>query len=205
VRSESGQVSAISPSAYATGAWHHAFCAFSSSTTCEVWLDGGGYFASDMIVPSGMSVTQIGGLNDGAEDGGAQTSFDGELAEAAIWFGGGVDEMASQAVPMLAAGFSPLCVSPWRSNLVLYQDLIRQPNRPGIGAHLAAAGGPAAAAHPRIALARTAPGIGFRPHVFAPPFRLRRGAGCIAGADAAAAAASGVQAGELYSFGEVSS
>jgi hypothetical protein len=196
---------AISPNEYVPMTWHHAFCLFPSATMCQVWLDRQSYYGSNLVTPSGLNHTQVGGLNDGAGNGGSQLSFYGQIAEAAIWAATGVENMGDREVDMLADGHSPLCLREWLPYLVLYQDLIRPLNRPGLGPTFSAAGSPGVTRHPRGFYPTSLRGWAFPPHQFAAPYRHRAGQSAAPGAENGAAAVSGAATGQTQTFGEVSS
>ena len=72
--------------------------------------------------------------------------MDGLIAEAAIW-----NVVLSDAeMDWLAAGYSPLTLTHRIGNLVMYQDMIRNINRPGIGPTLTNNGSTLVAPHTRM-------------------------------------------------------
>lgn len=123
--------------------WHHAAAVLASNNQQRSFLDGGNAGTdSTMVVPTGLSHVAVAkALTVSATD-----TFPGDIAEAAIWN----TALTDVEIAVLARGFSPLCLTHRLANLVLYQDLIRPLDRPGIGPVLTASGGTAAAEHPRM-------------------------------------------------------
>ncbi len=187
---------------WTTGAWHHAFCIWTSSTNRRVWLNGGGDVGSTVSkTPSGVAESHLGAVRITNPF----SHFFGRLAEAAIWAGSGVENMGAADAAVLAKGFSPRCLGRWLGNLVLYQDLIRPVNRPGTGPAMSEAGSPSVVAHPRIIYPTSARLGQVRPHHFAAPYRTRAGASSGSGVMAGGARVAGAALGTTFPIGEVSS
>lgn len=70
--------------------------------------------------------------------------FSGAMAEFAIWS----DELTVAEENALALGASPLALTNRIGSLLLYQDLIRPIDRPGVGVGMTVVGSPAVTAHP---------------------------------------------------------
>lgn len=189
---------------FVTGVWQHAFAVFASASSRSVWLNGGG-LGTDTVsrTPSGLNRTAI-GTKIRQTAPGYSGSFDGQIAEVAIWAGSGVENMGAGQAALLAAGFSPRCLRRWAANLVLYQDLIRPLNRPGDGVPCTAANGPSVTPHPR-AMHPTGQRLGLiPPHHFVVPFRSRVGAAYVGGAVRGDATVAGTVYGTTFPIGEVS-
>jgi hypothetical protein len=201
---DSGLSGASTTTDFVAGVWQHAFAVFASSTSRTVWLNGGGSGTnSTSRIPSGLNRTAIGTKICEAAPG-YSGSFDGQIAEAAIWAGSGVENMGATEAAILAAGFSPRCLRRWLSKLVLFQDLIRPLNRPGDGFPLTANNSPGVAPHPRV----ICPAHGWSglipPHAFVDPFRAATGASDGSRIVLGGAAVAGTVGGETFPLGEVS-
>ena len=125
------------------GVWFHALAVFPSVSSHIIYLDGvkDGPDSSDRN-PT-INVTTVGGLN---ENGSHASSFDGLLAEAAIWNVGLSDDDAL----VLAAGYSPAFVRP--DALAAYWQLIgrNSPETDLFGGNDLTVTGTVVADHPRI-------------------------------------------------------
>ena len=77
----------------------------------------------------------------------ANNYFVGDVAEVAMWHG---VALSVKEFAILAKGFSPLCLLNQLGSLVVYQDLMRNLNRPGIGPVATATGSPSVISHPPI-------------------------------------------------------
>jgi len=134
---------AVTTATFSADQWHHAAAVYVSSSQRHVYLDGANKGSSTVTaVPSGQDTTSIGHIVFSTPSG----FFAGDIAEAAIWN----TALSDAEIAILGSGFSPLCLTHRLPNLVLYQDLIRPLDRPGIGPVLTASGGTASADHPRI-------------------------------------------------------
>jgi len=138
---------AASTATYTFGTWHHAFGVWYSSTDRQVWLDGGAHGTNGVSrLPTSIGETCLGAARVSLPF----THFKGRIAEAAVWAGSGVENIGAPEAAMLAAGLSPRCLGRWLPRLVLYQDLLRPINRPGIGPVLTEVNSPAVVEHPRV-------------------------------------------------------
>lgn len=136
---------AVTTATAATNTWHSAAAVFSSATDRRVYLNGGNVGTdTTSATPSGMNRTSVLKL----VRLGSTTFAVGQVAEVAIWNAA----LTPEEIAILARSFSPLYL--WRRlpNLVLYQDLIRPLNRPGIGPAMTAMGTTTVDAHPRMIL-----------------------------------------------------
>lgn len=102
-----------------SGTWHHACAIIENSTSRRIYLDGvAGTTGTATNTPSGLDSVSIGRARDSTPG----FSFDGDIAEVAVWNvdinQGGTAANAQR----LAKNFSPLSVLP--EGLVFYADLI---------------------------------------------------------------------------------
>lgn len=125
---------------WAQDQWHHACGVFAADNDRRAFLDGGGKGTnSTSRSPVGWDRTTI------AQLGGIGVSFDGYIAEAAIWNAA----LSDDEVDILGKGYSPLFVRP--QNLVAYWPLIRDENQDKVGGYdLTAFNTPSIAPHPPI-------------------------------------------------------
>lgn len=129
---------------YSTGQWHHAAVRFISDSERHVYLDGGNKGSNSVsVTPSGVDLISLGILKTSAGD---FDLFSGDLAEVAIWNAA----LSEDEILSLSQGFSPLTLANQIGSLKVYQDLIRDTNRPGIGPAVANNGSTAANDHPPI-------------------------------------------------------
>jgi len=185
---------ASSTTTFALAQWRHGAAVFASGNQRYAYLDGGGKGTNSVsVTPASINRTDVGR--------GIVGYFPGDVAEVAVWNAA----LSDLEIAALAQGFSPLCLLHRLANLVLYQNLIRPLNHPGIGPLMSAAGGATAATHPRMIHPRS---LAFGP--------LRRQVQLlnfyrVAAAQARAtavqqgwAAVSGTEMGSSYPVGEVS-
>ncbi len=131
-----------SSSGYSLNTWHAVTGVFASAISRRIYLGGGNSQESLVFFLVGaVDRTQIGGAGDSTPD----RFFSGSVVEAAIWN----VALSADEVRILAAGYSPLCLTNRLGNLVLYRDLIRPLNRPGIGPNMTATG-TTVSDHPRV-------------------------------------------------------
>lgn len=181
---------------FTTNAWHHVAYVFESTSLRHAYLNGGNKGSNTTsISTSGLDTTTIGGIYRAT----SPLSFNGQIAEAAIWSA----VLTDAEIAQLAVGLSPLLIGQRRSSLVVYQDMIRPINRPGTGPPFTATGSPAAAAHPRIIYPTSQLRLTQRPHRFVSPYRgdtaIADGSRLLAGA----ASLAGAELGTTVPFGEV--
>lgn len=102
-----------------SGAWNHGLAVYSSDSSAEIWLNGGGYAQNTSTESQGGPGTFnricVGGLLDSTP----ASYLNGMVAEVAVWSG----TLDATDAAVLAAGFSPRLVKP--NNLVFYAPLIR--------------------------------------------------------------------------------
>jgi hypothetical protein len=195
---------AMTSTNFVSGQWQHAFAVFAANNSRAVWLNGGGSGTDTASrTPSGLNRTAIGTKIRQLAPG-YSGSFDGQIAEVAVWAGSGVENMGALQAGALAAGLSPWCLRKWISNLVLYQDLIRPLNRPGGGATLTAMNGPTVAAQPRVIGAASERLGMIPPHAFGSPYSADAAAAHASPVISGAAALAGAALGEIVPVGEVS-
>jgi len=132
---------ALTTAKYSLDVWQHMAAVFYSGHTARSAFLNGGNKGTNSVNTGTPSVnrTRIGNRTP------TDYFFDGLLAEIAIWD----VALADYEIALLATGLNPLCSTSRIVNLVLYQDLIRSPNRPGIGPNVSITG-TTVADHPRI-------------------------------------------------------
>jgi len=140
-RSPAANTSAASANTYSTNTWHHAGGVWTSGTSRDAFLDGGGK-GSDTTssTPTGVNRTSLGRLGDSS----AGTYFSGLIAETAIWNAVLTDE----EMAILGAGYSPLFVQP--QSLIFYAPIIRDLFDKVGGLTLSLGGSPSVDNHPPI-------------------------------------------------------
>jgi hypothetical protein len=192
--SDGGWDLAITSTTFTNGQWHHAAGVFVANNERQAYLNGGGKGTSVVsAAPVGVNHTDLAH--------GAYSLFAGDIAEAAIWNVALTDE----EIAVLAKGFSPLCLWHRLPNLVVYQDLMRPLNRPGIGPAMTAVGGTNIADHPRMIYPTCHPLGGLHRVLFAVPYRLAAAAARAGRVTQGWAALVGAEQGTTCPLGEVSS
>lgn len=177
---------------YALGQWHHATAVFSSSNQRTVWLDGGASNSGTTThSPAGLTTTSFGKLVRSS----ATSSFVGRIAEVGIWS----QALSEPEVNQLSQGFSPLANAMQRDSLVLYQDLIRDPNHPGVGPSLATLGTIQNAPHPRVLYAQAVSVVSEARPLWP---RLAASQAAVVGATQAELFVPGAENGATYPFAE---
>jgi hypothetical protein len=140
----SGVGAAKSTGTVTAGIWHFGVGVFASSTDRRAYLDGGNEGAnSTSKSPSSLNRTSI--ARTSSSDSGNYDYLNGEIAEAAVWN----VALTPNEIAWLAKGFSPLLLSHRLANLVVYQDLVRAANRPGVGPQFNPVGSPTVSPHVR--------------------------------------------------------
>ena len=129
---------------FTANTWHHAAGVFTSSTSRDVFLNGGGKGSNTTnITPTGLDRISIGRFGDSTPG----NYMDGDIAEPAIWNVALTDD----EIAWLAEGYSPITLTHRLANLVWYRDLIRNLDRPSIGSdNLTAFNSPTVSAHTRM-------------------------------------------------------
>ncbi len=114
---------------YSAGTWHNVTAIAASTTDRAVWLDGAGKGTSAVSrVIAGTDRIAVGRNADATPS----NYYDGELGEFAVWNEAPSTAGTPSEVSRLAAGVSATLIRPHA--LVFYKDLIRDLNRPYIGA-----------------------------------------------------------------------
>lgn len=136
-------VDAITTNAFSVNTWHHCFAIITNSTDRTAILDGdtankGTNTTSS--APDDIDRFTIGRNGDSTPN----NEMSGRIAEVAMW-----DVALTEAEGVwLSKGFSPLTLTHRLTNLKLYRDLIRDLNRPYIGASMTAFNNPVVSEHP---------------------------------------------------------
>ncbi len=147
----------------ATGAWQHVSVAISSSQA-RLYLDGVSF--TNNVSHSTVNVNEAGDLARDSLVDAFHTTFNGSIAEAAIW-SAALSDAECQA---LAKRLSPLALKQHLHNLVLYKDLVRDLNR-GVGPALTAVNSPAVVQHPPLIYPASRRQPTYSQAHFDPPFR----------------------------------
>jgi hypothetical protein len=189
---------AVATANFSADQWHHAAAVFVSSSQRHVYLDGANKGSSSaVVVPTGQDHTSIGRIVFSSPS----DYFAGDIAEVAIWNAA----LTDAEIAVLARGFSPLCLLNRLPNLVLYQDLIRPLDHPGIGPALTATGVTTVATHPRIVYPWVLPSGALRRQVqFLDFYRVSAAAAHACAVQQGWSAVSGTELGSTYPVGEVS-
>ena len=128
---------ALTTSEMVPNQWHHLAAIFVSASERRIYLDGGSVGVNtDTISVDALNFYYFGNIN-------SSTTVD--VAEVAL-FDVALD---AEQIAALAKGFSVLSLTSG-SDLIAYQDCIRNPNRPGMGPPLSMAGAKTLVEHPRV-------------------------------------------------------
>lgn len=194
LQKEGGSVDqAVATSAYVSGVWQHAAGIFTSNALRAAYLNGGNKGTNTTsIATSSLDRTRVGSRPPDAY------FFDGKIAEAAVWNAALDDD----EIALLAAGFSPLALERRLGNLVLYQDFIRYPNRPGVGPPMSVAGTLGTTEHVRLVRPGIARNQSYRPDLLE-PYALALGQSESSTAEIGQLTLTGAVEGSTYPFGEV--
>ncbi len=188
---DGGISAAFTSTSLVSGQWHHAAAVFASGSQRSAYLDAGGKGSNtDVRSPASVSQTRIGSGTFG--------SFAGDVGEVAVWSVALTDD----EVATLARGLSPLLLWHRLPNLVMYQDLVRPLNRPGVGPALTSYGGTSVTPHPRM-IYPTSCQPDLLPPQFAVPYRLAAAAAHAGRTAQGWAALAGAEQGTTYPLGEV--
>jgi hypothetical protein len=115
-----------------TGVWAHACATFTAVNNVAVYLNGGGKNTSAVSrTPTGINRISIGRFGNSTPG----NYMSGDIQEVFVYSS---IALSDEGVTGLAKARSPSTFR--RSRLVLYQDLIREINRPGIGLIMTASG-----------------------------------------------------------------
>lgn len=185
-------------------AWHHLSLYYDGSGSTAgmtLWLDGQELTRTTLFDTGPTSILNSQHFCVGNRNETTSTHFNGDIAEFAIWNG----SLGDAEIAVLARGYSPLCLWHRLPNLVVYQDLIRPLNRPGMGPALTAYGGTGVAAHPRMVYPTSYPLGGLHRLLYAVPYRLAAAAAHADRVTQGWAALAGAEQGTTYPIGEVSS
>lgn len=179
------------------GVWQHV-CVAISASQARLYLDGS-LFTNNASHAS-SNINEAGNLARDPFIGPLHTSFEGSIAEAAIWMAA----LPDAECRALGKRMSPLCLRQRLRDLVLYKDLIRDVNR-GVGPVLTAVNAPSVAAHPPQIYPQSRLQSHVPPAHFISPYRSLAAAAdanrTLSGGVAIRGAASGV----ILPVGEVSS
>jgi hypothetical protein len=179
----------------AVGVWQHA-CVAITSTQARLYL-GANSFTND-VSHSSVAIDAAGDV--GRDPFAAGVTFDGSIAEPAIWN----LALSDAECRTLSLGISPLALKDRLPNLVLHKDLLRDVNR-GRGPTLTPANGPSVVAHPSIRNPQSRRRTSLAPARILSPFRAITAAAYTSCALESCAATTGAAAGATTPFGEVTS
>lgn len=177
------------------GGWQHA-CVAISSSQARLYLDGASF--TNSVSHSTASINADGDLARDPFVG--HTSFNGLIAEAAIW----TASLNDAECLALAQRISPLQLKSRLHDLVLYKDMIRDLNR-GMGPTLTPVNSPTIVSHPPLAYPQGQTRLKFRPAHFLAPFRSSSAAAHANPVAQGEAELTGTVEGTTHPIGEVSS
>ena len=180
-----------------TGVWQHACMAISSSQA-RLYLNGASF--TNNVSHSTANINAAGDLARDPLVDSAHTSFNGSVAEAAIW----TASLTDAECLALSKRVSPLWLTNRLQNLVMYKDMIRDLNR-GSGPTLTAVNAPTVVAHPPMLYPQSRLRAFFRPTRIFPPFRLTSAASDASPVLQGCAELVGAAQGAVLPKGEVSS
>lgn len=179
-----------------TGAWQHA-CVAISSSQARLYLDGASF--TNNVSHSTANINAAGDLARDPLVDSSHTSFNGSVAEAAIW----TTSLSDAECLALSKRLSPLQLKSRLHDLVLYKDLLRDLNR-GIGPALTAVNAPGVVAHPPMIYPASRLQAMTKPAHFLPPFRLSTATAHANPAKCGCAELVGAAQGTTHPIGEVS-
>jgi hypothetical protein len=148
------------------GVWQHA-CVAISSSQARLYLNGVSF--TNNASHSSININAAGNIANDPFNPATHTSFNGRIAEAAIWNAALSDEECLA----LSKRLSPLALTSRLHDLVLYKDLVRDLNR-GMGPALTAVNSPTVIEHPPLVCPAVVPQM-FPPRVFSAPYRAASG------------------------------
>jgi len=180
-----------------TGAWQHA-CVAISSSQARLYLNGASF--TNNVSHSTVAINTAGDLARDPLVDSFHTSFNGSVAEAAIWSAALTDAECLA----LSQRVSPLQLKNRLHDLVLYKDMIRDLNR-GIGPALTAINAPTVVAHPPLTYPSSRLQAQFTPAHFLSPYRLSIATAHTDPAFQGFAESAGAAQGAVGPLGEVSS
>lgn len=180
-----------------TGVWQHV-CLAVSGSQARLYLDGAGF--TNNVSHATANVNAAGDLARDPLADSTHTSFNGSIAEAAIWSA----TLSDAECLALARRLSPPQLKNRLPNLVFYKDLIRDLNR-GVGPALTAVNAPGAVAHPPMIYPASRLRPNCPPAHFSSPYRLATAAADANRAVVGSAELAGTTAGGTHPIGEVSS
>jgi hypothetical protein len=163
-----------------------------------VYLDGASF--TNNVGHSSVNINAAGDLARDPLADGNHTSFNGLVAEPAIWSA----SLSDAECLALAKRVSPLALTNRLANLALYKDMIRDLNR-GIGPTLTAVNTPTVVAHPPIVYSSGRQRASLRSPRFLAPFRVSSAATHSNPVMQGLAEIAGAEQGLTQPIGEVSS
>jgi len=181
----------------ATGVWQHV-CVAISSSQARLYLYGVSF--TNNVSHTTVNIDEAGDLARDPFPDAFHTSFNGAVAEAAIW----TAALSDAECLALSKRLSPLALRHHLHSLVLYKDLIRDLNR-GVGPTISAVNGPSVVAHPPLIYPVNRLQSSFAQAHFVPPFRLSTATAEANLVARGSAELAGAAEGAIQSIGEVSS
>ncbi|MEX2316321.1 MAG: LamG domain-containing protein [Pirellulales bacterium] len=145
-----------------TGVWQH-ICVAISSSQARLYLNGASF--TNNVSHATANINAAGDLANDPFNPATHTSFNGLVAEAAVW----TAALSDEECLTLSKRISPLGLTQRLHDLVLYKDLVRDLNR-GIGPALTAVNSPSVSPHPPLICPFVAPQM-FPPRAFGAPYR----------------------------------
>ena len=180
-----------------TGVWQHV-CVAISSSQARLYLDGASF--TNNVSHTTANINAAGDLARDSLVDSTHTSFNGSIAEPAIW----TASLSDAECLALSKRVSPLRLSNRLANLVLYKDMIRDLNR-GFGPTLTAVNAPSVVAHPPLIYPSSRLRAMFNPPLFLAPYRLSIAAAHANPVVQGSAELVGAEQGSIHPIGEVSS
>ena len=182
--------------------WHHVAFVFEANQIdgLRLYLNGNRDAYTTSAVGHTQTISNTAGVTLGIND--TSHTYQGEMAEVAFWD----TALTDQQITQLAQGFTPLTLRNSLDHLVVYQDLLRPLNRPGIGSTATQTGTFAQAEHPRtIAPCSHPPMASSFPLLLPGPYRQATGQKSHDGPAKGDVFITGTAAGALTPTGEVDS
>lgn len=198
-RDAGARIDAVSLGSADRTLWHHV------AITSQPGTNGWKLYINGQLVhqESGHSTISFrtGDWRLGRSGSSGQYYFEGAIAEVAIWN----VALTGDEVASLARGFVATIFTHRLANLVIYQDLVRQLDRPGFGASVAASGGTSIARHPPIFAPRGATCITEHYFPWLLPITTAVGQAELAGSVSGDSFVPGADIGSVVPAGEVAS
>jgi hypothetical protein len=180
-----------------TGIWQHV-CVAISSSQARLYLGGASF--TNNVSHASANIDEAGDMARDPFVSPTHTSFNGLVAEAAIW----TATLSDAECRAVGKRLSPLALRNRLHDLVFYKDLVRDLDR-GVGPALTAVNAPAVVPHPPMIHPSGRPQTKFSPAHFVAPYRSTTAAAHTNPAVCGSAELSGAATGATLPIGEVTS